>query len=103
MGEPSQRSFVHWLGGLDCFGSRNLNRFGQALLEPLKQIRVPSYPGEEALVIDGAIIGFEVVLGSTRFSYQWHTIAPAGWEPLKDWLHDAVHRLLQLTDTPYGY
>jgi hypothetical protein len=28
MGEPSQWSFVHWLGGLDCFGSRNLNRFG---------------------------------------------------------------------------
>jgi hypothetical protein len=54
------------------------------LLEPLKHIQVPPCPGEEAFVCDGALYGFEVVLGSTRFSYQWHTIPPKGWEPLAD-------------------
>jgi hypothetical protein len=56
------------------------------LLEPLAHIRVPPCPGEEAFVCDGALYGFEVVLGSTRFSYQWHTIPPKGWEPIAEWL-----------------
>ena len=37
------------------------------LLEPLKHIQVPPCPSEEAFVCDGALYGFEVVLGSTRF------------------------------------
>jgi hypothetical protein len=45
---------------------------------------------------DGAIYCFEVVLGSTRFSYGWHTIAPAGWEPVVEWLARALHQLRQL-------
>jgi hypothetical protein len=73
------------------------------LLEPLKHIQVPPYPGDAAFVCDGAIIGFEVVLGSRRFSYQWHTIPPAGWEPLKEWLEGAIHQLGQLSKPPYGY
>jgi hypothetical protein len=71
------------------------------LLEPLKHIRVPPCPGEEAMVCDGALYGFEVVLDSTRFSYQWHTIAPKGWEPVAQWLGGAIHQLGQLTGAPY--
>ena len=56
------------------------------LLEPLKHIQVPPYPGEEAFVCDGALYGFIALLASTSFSYEWHTIAPKGWEPVADWL-----------------
>ena len=45
----------------------------EELLEPLKRIRVPPCPGEEAFVCDGALCGFTAVLGSTSFSYEWHT------------------------------
>jgi len=41
--------------------------------EPLKHRQVLPCPGEKAFVRDGALYGFEVVLGSPRFSYQWHT------------------------------
>jgi hypothetical protein len=71
------------------------------LLEPLKHIQVPPCPGEEAFVCDGALYGFEVVLGSTRFSYQWHTIAPKGWEPLREWLGSTIQELTRLTDTAF--
>jgi hypothetical protein len=70
------------------------------LLEPLKHLQVPPYPGEEAFVCDGALYGFEVVLGSTRFSYQWHTVPPKGWEPVAQWLYNAVRQLRSLTGTP---
>jgi hypothetical protein len=73
----------------------------EALLEPLKHLRVPPRPGQEtAIVLDGAIIGFEVVLEQTRCSYQWHSIPPKGWEPLAQWLYGAVQQLAQLTGTP---
>jgi hypothetical protein len=81
-------------------GSISQGEFDE-LLEPLKRLRVPPYPGEEAFVCDGALYGFEVVLDSTRFSYQWHTIAPKGWEPLADWLGETIHKLEQLTGAPY--
>jgi hypothetical protein len=72
----------------------------EALLEPLKYVQVPPCPGEEAaIVIDGAIVGFEVVLGSTHFSYQWHSIPPKGWEPLVDWLAGTIHKLEQRTSS----
>lgn len=71
-----------------------------ALLEPLRDIRVPPYPPEGVAVIDGAIYGFEVVLGPARFGYQWHTIPPKGWEPLADWLGNTIQALRQLTGTP---
>jgi hypothetical protein len=51
-------------------------------------------------VIDGAIYGFEVVLGPARFGYQWHTNPPKGWEPLADWLGNTIQALRQLTGTP---
>ena len=70
------------------------------LLEPLKHIQVPPCPSEEAFVCDGALYGFEVVLGSKRFSYQWHTISPKGWEPIAQWLGGAIRLLGQLADTP---
>ena len=70
----------------------------EALLEPLKHVQVPPCPGEEmAIVLDGTIIGFEVVLEQTRFSYQWHSIPPKGWEPLAEWLYGAVCQLRSLT------
>jgi hypothetical protein len=73
----------------------------EALLEPLKHVQVPPWSGEEAaIVLDGAIIGFEVVLEQTRCSYQWHSIPPKGWEPLAEWLYGAVQQLAQLTGTP---
>jgi hypothetical protein len=75
----------------------------EALLEPLRHIQVPPLPGEETLVIDGGIIGFEIALGYRRFSCQWHTIPPAGWEPLADWLGDAIDQLRQLTQTSYEH
>jgi hypothetical protein len=72
----------------------------EALLEPLKNIQVPPYPGEEAFVCDGAIYGFELALGTTHFSYQWHTIPPKGWEPVADWLGGALELLEQLAGAP---
>ena len=57
-------------------------------------------PGEEAFVCDGALYQFEVALGSTRFSYQWHTIPPKGWEPVAEWLGGAIRQLGQLAGTP---
>ena len=72
----------------------------EELLEPLKQIRAPPCPGKEAFVCDRALYGFEVVLGSTSFSYQWHTIPPKGWEPLAEWLYGAVCQLRSLTNVP---
>jgi len=71
------------------------------LLEPLKHTQVPPCPGEEAFVCDGALYGFTALLGSTSFSYQWHTIPPAGWEPVAEWLGGAIHQLAQLTGTPF--
>ena len=71
----------------------------EELLEPLKQIRVPPCPGEEAFVCDGALYRFDVVLGSTSFGYQWHTIPPKGWEPVAEWLGSAIPQLGSLPDT----
>jgi hypothetical protein len=42
----------------------------------------------------------QVLLGSTRFSYQWHSIPPKGWEPFARWLYSAVCQLRSLTATP---
>lgn len=73
------------------------------LLEPLKTMRLPLLPGEGAIVLDDAVYGFEVLLGSTRFSYQWHTIPPEGWEPVAEWLHktsSAIQRLLVENERP---
>ena len=71
------------------------------LLEPLKHTQVPPYPSKAAaFVCDGALYGFEVVLDSTRFSYQWHTIPPAGWEPIAEWLYSVIHQLQKLTGAP---
>jgi hypothetical protein len=81
-------------------GSISQAEFDQ-LLEPLKHIQVPPYPGEEAFVCDGALYGFEVVLASTRFSYQWHTIPPKGWEPVAEWLGGAIYSLRQLPGAPF--
>jgi hypothetical protein len=66
------------------------------LLEPLKSISIPVMPGEDKgmCILDGATRGFEIQLGYTRFSYEWHTIAPAGWEPIAEWLH-ATNRELE--------
>jgi len=73
----------------------------EGLLEPLKHIRVPPCHGEEAFVCDGALYGFEVVLDSMSFSYQWHTIPPKGWEPVAEWLGGAIHQLVQLTGASF--
>ena len=58
-------------------------------------------PAKRHLSCDGALYGFEAVLDSTRFSYQWHTIPPKGWEPVAEWFGGAIHQLVQLTGTPY--
>jgi hypothetical protein len=47
-------------------------------------------------ILDGATRGFEVELGCTRFSYEWHTIAPAGWEPIAEWLRETTAELKRL-------
>jgi hypothetical protein len=47
-------------------------------------------------ILDGATRGFEIQLGYTRFSYEWHTIAPAGWEPIAAWLHETTAELERL-------
>jgi hypothetical protein len=47
------------------------------------------------------LVPFEVALGSTCFSYQWHTIPPKGWEPIAQWLGSAIRQLAQLTGTPF--
>ena len=58
-------------------------------------------PGEEAFVCDGALYGFTAVLGSTSFSYQWHTIPPKGLELVAQWLKGAIHQLAQLTGASF--
>jgi hypothetical protein len=72
----------------------------EELLEHLKHIQVPPCPGEEAFVCDGALYGFTALLGSTSFSYQGHTIPPAGWEPVAEWLGGAIHQLRKLAGSP---
>jgi hypothetical protein len=68
------------------------------LLEPLKTMNIPGVPGEDqsVYIFDGATHGFEVRLGCTRFSYEWHTEAPAGWEPIAEWLHATTAELARL-------
>jgi hypothetical protein len=68
------------------------------LVEPLKSISIPVMPGEDKgmCILDGATRGFEIQLGYTRFSYEWHTIAPAGWEPIAAWLHETTAELERL-------
>jgi hypothetical protein len=48
--------------------------------------------------MDGAILGFEVLLGSIRFSYQWHIVPPQGWEPIAQWFDQVVGTLTQALD-----
>ena len=61
-------------------------------------MRPPVVPGEDEgmYILDGATHGFEVQLGCTRFSYEWHTIAPAGWEPIAEWLYATTRELERL-------
>jgi hypothetical protein len=68
------------------------------LLEPLKSMSVPVIPGEDesVCILDRATHGFDVQLGCTRFSYEWHTIAPAGWEPVAEWLYATTAAVEQL-------
>ncbi len=68
------------------------------LLEPLKTMRPPVVPGEDesVFILDGATHGFEARLGGTRFSYEWHTMAPAGWEPFAESLHETTAELERL-------
>jgi hypothetical protein len=76
----------------------------EALLEPLKHVQVPPYPGEEAILStvrsSASKFYWDPLASLTNGTHQWHSIPPKGWEPIPQRLYGAVCQLRSFTDTP---
>jgi hypothetical protein len=69
----------------------------ERIARELHEIRLPVYPVERTLALDGTSYELTTGLGMAAVTFRWHESTPASWQPLTDWVQERTPLFRQMS------